>query len=567
MRRVFIHFATLVAMFFAMRGIAVEIVVQSFEDGSKGGWTENREGWANGFISIANSTEAAADGTHSLKAVFQQNHRRWGAVRAGRLGSAGDWALQLGGTLKVDVVLPSPGSGVTEIGLALEQPDVSGSLNWQEVWFPTPPATNRFTVSLPFARTGSAAVNLHLGQTSAGAASMEMYIDNVRLAPNPPATKTFYLTRTAPIASFDVGLDGFGPATAGAKVENAGGRLMVTAPAGVRARVAQRLKIMDPGLLSEIADGGQLVADLSIGNAPGLQEVGIAFAQPDASDLQESWNHFTTNTATVAVVPFTRAGIGEAAIYIDATATTESVFYLDNFRFIIEEPVGGERGTLALEKTSAAAGALYSTGAPMVADAVAGPWHPIARLAEPLDLFVDFSGRQRFYREGDWVGILFDSETSDENQWGIQGTGWQAIDFGHSGTKGYGIAPNLTAGYPPALSSSLLSPVFQLSPTAPARLFYYEILDIGGDFENDIAEIFVRSSQGAPLPEAPDAIYQASERASTLSWQRREIDLPTAASLMGKSVRLEFRFRSDGFTSDPPQAGWFIDDVMVVLKP
>jgi hypothetical protein len=562
-------FLLLAALAFSSR--AAEIVLQSFEDGTRQGWVENREGWANGFVSAAVSVEAASEGTRSLKVLLRENYRRWGAYRTNLNETLAGWALQYGGTLQADVLFPGGSAGISEIGLAVEQPDVAGAMNWQEVWSGVNAATNRMTVSLAITRTGLAPVTLHLGQSSSGAGDKVFYLDNVRFVPNRPPIKASFVRHIARIADFTKGAEGFVAVAPGVVLQpTEEGTLVMTLPPGNRVRTAQRLHVDDPGWLSEVANGGKLQADITFEDSLDVTEVGLGIEQPDAGRRDEFWlsHQDVINVGLKSytiVVPFARTGFGEVTIFVGHTATAPGRITLGNVRLVGDSPIGYEEGSLAMERLGKTGLRLYASGQPAAAENVEGPYTPLPRLQGEQVFDVELTGARKFFAPRNWLGLLFNGETDSTNEWQVRGEGWREINFSaHSGATAWGVAPSFTAGYPEGLSTSLLSPPIALTAAGSARLFFYDIVDIGGEDESDRAELFVRGPDGESLPQAPGAVYQASERASVFSWVRREVDLP--ASVIGKTVRLEFRFRADGFRSIPAQAGWFIDDVKVVLR-
>src|SRR5436853_2365427 len=111
--------------------------------------------------------------------------------------------------------------------------------------------------------------------------------------------------------------------------------------------------------------------------------------------------------------------------------------------------------------------------------------------------------------------MVFEDEFETPADWQTRSTGidgWRALEMkAHSGTHAWGTSASLTGSYSPSTVTSLLSPVIDLSSAPACRLFFYQILDIGSEFESDLAEIFVRDADGNPLAGAPNAFYQAAQ--------------------------------------------------------
>jgi hypothetical protein len=157
------------------------------------------------------------------------------------------------------------------------------------------------------------------------------------------------------------------------------------------------------------------------------------------------------------------------------------------------------------------------------------------------------------------------------------GTGWEHGDpdavgeFGGSVTTGNGGSGNCwgtgigdftaTADrgyYAEGTTTSLISPVIDLTLVASATLTFAENLDVEG---NDTAVVNIIAEFTDTVIAA--AIYTAIDPdINTTGWNNvGPIAIPAAA--LGQKVRLEFSFSGAGF---PAQdfVGWFIDDVLVV---
>jgi len=540
-----------------------EIPLQSFEDGTTQGWVLNSEGWAGGFSAVENSTANATEGSHSLRIRFAGEFRRWGAYRTNLNDSVALWAMRFGGTLLVDVTVPSASAAVQEIGLSFQQPDVLGAAGWQEVWFPIGHA-GVFTIALPVNRVGAAPPNLNLGQSAPGGNNFEVFVDRVRFAPNPPPVKGFVLPREIPVAGFEAGTDGFqavGAATINSQEGHAteGARsLAVNFDKGSRTMVAARSGIGDPGILSEIAKSGTMLVDVIVPAGTGAMELIAGFYQPDGPGADEKYLSVPgAGTYTIAI-PFKRVGFGPVDIRFGRSALNAGTIYFDRVRFRIDEVVGGYPGTLAMDRAIHYSGALESSAS------ISGPFAQIAAGGDFVE--VDYGQPKQFFRARDWAGILFTDDFEGNHAWSGQGI-WRRVDgIGRGGGHAWGTANDFVSGYPAATTASLLSPPISLPSGAGAMLSFYQVLDISGEFEFDTAEIYLRAENGDPLPGAPNAIFQEAQRSYGLAWERREVNLPAGA--IGQTVRHEFRFTSDGFGfENPPQSGWFLDDVRVALKP
>lgn len=578
-------------------GGADPVLVQSFEDSTTHGWALNTADWANGFATLENSAERATQGTKAMKITFTGQSYRWGAVNAGLTDQTFTQAIQYGGRLLVDLVIPDDSTGVQNIGLSFQQPDVEGALNWQQVWFGTGGQTGTFTIDLPFVRTGTAPVTLHLGQNATVDQPCTIYLDNVRVVPNaPPPSNAVTITRVYPLFSFeDDTTEGFEPnaegwANAFTLVENAaanatdGTKSLKTtfAPAnwqwGGYARGITR-----PDILSAISRGGTLLVDVFIPEtSTGIQNLGVVLGQPGVAqpnDWQQVWFPVGGATGRFTIdLPFNRHASGSVVIHLgrNATGETEQEVYYDNFRVVVAEQVGGAPGSVDIGLNAEGKVRVDFTGGLQSADSLTGTF---ADQPGASPLVLDATAGTRFFRATSQT-VEFFSDTFDgaDKGWtkptlpGDSGlTTWQAgtpefpdeVTFAHSGDKCWTTGLNTTYGDGSVIA--LVSPVIDLAGNNDARLSFYSLVDVGGQAgDADKVEVFVRNEAGAALTGAEAAIWTKS-RTGTAPWffQHEVVDLPDVAT--GKKVKLEFRLTTDAVPN--LQKGWMIDTVSVYARP
>lgn len=172
-----------------------------------------------------------------------------------------------------------------------------------------------------------------------------------------------------------------------------------------------------------------------------------------------------------------------------------------------------------------------------------------------------------------------DDFESGLNGWTIEdllgsGTTWergtpatgQGPGTANSGNNVWGT--DLNADYAFHTEIALRSPVIDLTSAPAATLYYWSYQDVEPLFEGsfvDFLDVRILSESGDDLLGAPLRRLAGVDA----QWERKRLRLPAEA--IGQRIRLEFRFTSDGFNAIDPdsgnemtQAGWFIDDVVVM---
>lgn len=324
----------------------------SFEDGSTQGWAVNSASWANGFTAMAVAGEHASDGSKSLQIDFTGQSFKWGGIAESFADATFLEAIKPGGKILADVFIPESAAGISQIGLVIQQPDVTGDKNWQQVWFWIGGATGSFTIELPFERLGSGPVNLHLGQNATVDQPFTVFVDNLRLEPNPPAgpapitLQTFEDGSTQGwVLNNDWG-KGFatlenadGNATEGAKA------LKITFAGGNYKWGAYNLDITEPAFLDAIRYGGKFLFDLVVpADSDGIQNLGFSFQQAGvegALGWQQIWYGVAGQTGTFTMeLPFQRTSGGAVSFNLGQNATAEKTYtvHLDNLRVVPNPP-------------------------------------------------------------------------------------------------------------------------------------------------------------------------------------------------------------------------------------
>jgi hypothetical protein len=135
-----------------------------------------------------------------------------------------------------------------------------------------------------------------------------------------------------------------------------------------------------------------------------------------------------------------------------------------------------------------------------------------------------------------------------------------SVTAGNSGSlKCWGSGIGNPGFYLVPTSSTLSSPVIDLTEVGAAELSFHEALDLE---TNDTARVFlVNADTGADIG---GAIHTAIDTAnSTAQWAKvSPINISAGA---GHRVRIEWRFNGQGSSAD--YLGWYIDDVMVIATP
>ena len=324
----------------------------SFEDGTTQGWAVNAASWANGFSTLAVAGEHATDGSKSLKIDFTGQSFKWGGFAENYANPAFLEAIKPGGKLFLDVFIPESSAGISQLGFVIQQPDVTGDKNWQQVWFWIGGATGSFTVELPFERLGSGPVNLHLGQNATADAPFTVFVDNLRLEPDPPvgpAPITLQTFEDGTTHGWVLNNDwGKGFAT----LENAAGTategtraLKVTFPGDAWKWGAYNLNLTDPSLLEAIQYGGKFLFDLVVpADSDGIQNLGFSFQQAGvegALGWQQIWYGVNGQTGTFTMeLPFLRTSGGAVHFNLGHNSTPDKTYtaYLDNLRVVPNPP-------------------------------------------------------------------------------------------------------------------------------------------------------------------------------------------------------------------------------------
>ncbi len=324
----------------------------SFEDGTPQGWGVNAADWAGGFETMSVAETNATDGTRSLQVDFFGLPFRWGGVLTGYEAPAFLEAAKAGGTLFLDITIPEDSAGISQLGLAVQQPDVSGDGNWQQVWFGIGGATGHFVLELPFERLGTGPVNFHLGQNATEGIPLTVFVDNLRLEPSPPTGPA-----PIPLQSFEDGSTGgwvlntdwgngfatlenaTGTATEGGKA------LKVTFPGDAWKWGAYNLNLSDPALLDAIRFGGRFLFDLIVpADSDGIQNLGFSFQQAGvegALGWQQVWYGVGGRTGTFTMeLPFLRTAGGPVSFNLGHNSEPGRTYtaYLDNLRVVPNPP-------------------------------------------------------------------------------------------------------------------------------------------------------------------------------------------------------------------------------------
>lgn len=580
----------------------------SFEDSSEG-WVLNAD-WGKGFTSLQDVDGNATQGDRSLKITFSGQSYKWGAYLQNITDPTFLNQLKYGGTLLLDLVIPSNSTGVQNFGFAFQQNGVEGSWGWQQNWFPVGGKTGKFTIELPVQRTGTNSISLHLGQNGTANSLNTVYVDNLRLIPNGPPPPGVTVTRTAKAFSFEDGTtEGFdivdqawskafvSVEPAQSQATDGSTSLKTTFSAGDWGWGAWAYNIARPDVLSAFSEKGTLLVDVFIPEtSAGIQQLGLTLLQsgaPAGKDWQQVWYDLGGKTGKFTIdLPFTRETRGSIGILLgrNYTGTQDAEVYWDNFRVVTQELVGAvasATGTAKASITPAGKVQIDFTGGLESSDSVQGPFNPIVGTTSPLVLDPAAAGPKRFYRPtggststGEAMIYLSDDFESSTTGWAAKwiqgnngGPAWERgtpafgdeITFAHSGAQVW--ATGLASGYGINSVTTLTSPVIDLSKnTTGARIAFYEILDVGGaSGDADKAEIYVRSADGTVFTGLEKPIWSGSQVVSTpLFFQRRTVDIPTLAG--GSKIRLEFRVTSDDVVENP-QKGWLLDDVSVYAKP
>lgn len=158
--------------------VIVETTIFGFEDGTTFGFGPT--GFSDSpFKSFLVVEENPAEGSKSLEVKFDGAEWKWGASINGLTDLDAMRAINAGKALLIDVHIPEDMTGIQNIGLTLQEQDVTDS--WQQAWFNIGGETGTFTIKLPYERLGSAPVNIHLGQNSDEGNAYTIFFDNLRV--------------------------------------------------------------------------------------------------------------------------------------------------------------------------------------------------------------------------------------------------------------------------------------------------------------------------------------------------------------------------------------------------
>ena len=158
-------------------------------------------------------------------------------------------------------------------------------------------------------------------------------------------------------------------------------------------------------------------------------------------------------------------------------------------------------------------------------------------------------------------------------------TGWSASDLGESGTEwelgkptnGPGESHSPTRAYGTGLAKDygdytdvyLVSPVIDLTGLDNARLEFWSYRDCEPAVEGELydwCQVMILDEDGEYLVDNPIWLRGGVAK----QWRLEKAKIPAGA--LGKKIRLEFNFSSDGGQDIGPQSGWFIDDVAITIK-
>ena len=154
--------------------------------------------------------------------------------------------------------------------------------------------------------------------------------------------------------------------------------------------------------------------------------------------------------------------------------------------------------------------------------------------------------------------------------------GWSTSDLGESGTEwelgkpisgpenahssNHAYGTDLKNDYEDDTDIYLISPVIDLTGQDNARLEFWSYRDsepsVQGEFY-DWCQVMVLNEDGDYLVDDP--IWLRGGEAK--QWRLEKVKIPTEA--LDQKIRLEFNFSSDDVQDNGPQAGWFIDDVVI----
>lgn len=176
-----------------------ETVLFSFEDGTVDPWLP--EG-TTPFLTMESVAAGATHGTRAMQVTFGQSG--WTAGAAAR-----DIPLALDHDplmLAVDITIPADSPGINQIYAVLQEPD-AGTWHQNDQWIGGT-AGNRYTLLVPFIRTGTGPVNFFLGRATTGdQGTRRALIDNIRIiSARSFAARPFEITRVESVGGRDVRL-------------------------------------------------------------------------------------------------------------------------------------------------------------------------------------------------------------------------------------------------------------------------------------------------------------------------------------------------------------------------
>ena len=132
-------------------------------------------------------------------------------------------------------------------------------------------------------------------------------------------------------------------------------------------------------------------------------------------------------------------------------------------------------------------------------------------------------------------------------EWGTPASGPGAAQGG-----GGAMGTNLDGDFAPNADISLISPTIDLSAATTATLSFGNYYDFDG--VDDFGYVYARDATGAEIPGLAEPIVTFS--GFITAWTSPQLSLPAAAC--GQTIRLEFRFVSDGYVE---WTGWYLDNI------
>lgn len=164
-----------------------EVPILTFEDGTTGGFTQT--GFSDVTFDVFEVVEGSStEGSKAMQVEFTGAEWKWGGTINSLVDLDAMRAINRGTELLVDVIIPEGMGGIQNLGLVLQETDVTDS--WQQVWFSVAGETGTFTIKLPYERLGVAPVNIHLGQNSEVDTPYTIVFDNFRVKAEQTGVRT-----------------------------------------------------------------------------------------------------------------------------------------------------------------------------------------------------------------------------------------------------------------------------------------------------------------------------------------------------------------------------------------